>query len=156
MLEMFGGTACLPKKESCSCEAPAEDSSSAARQAGEKQIHPSETSCHHTSETLASLDCKTAGKVHLQYKNKHQSTVIKRNCSLFGVSQCWNVICSKQSQCVDYGGEKSCWLHVSQCFSGCKGHSCREEATFYVGHISPSQCHKDPTSTQSSLGFGVG
>lgn len=155
MLEMFGGTACLPKKESCSCEAPAEDSSSAARQAGEKQIHTSEASCHHTSETLASLDCKTAGKVHLQYINKHQSTVIKSNCSLESHSvEMWFVASSLNVLNVE--GKKSCWLNVSQCFSGTKGRSCREEATFYVGHISPSQCHKDPTSTQSSLGFGVG
>lgn len=40
--------------------------------------------------------------------------------------------------------------------SGTRGSHGREKASFYVGGLPPSQCHKDPKSSESSLGFGVG
>lgn len=42
------------------------------------------------------------------------------------------------------------------CVSGTRGSQSREEAPFYIGSLPPSQCHKDPKSAKSSLGFRVG
>lgn len=58
---MLSAQAYLPKEEGGSCETSAEGSGSAARQVGEEQLHPNETSCYHTSDTLPSLDCTTTG-----------------------------------------------------------------------------------------------
>lgn len=58
---MRGTEAYLLEEEGGSSETSAEGPGLAARQAGEEQLHPNEESCCHASNTLQSLDCKTAG-----------------------------------------------------------------------------------------------